>query len=258
VCGLLALTRAELVLLVVVLPVPLIVVGARDVSRRDRAVWTALSVVVAGAVIAPWTAYNTARFDEPVLLTHTLGYNLSISNCDHTYAGGRIGFFDERCLEQREAEGPDPGGDSSTLDSQRRRDGVEYVTDHLSRVPVVVLARVGRAFGVFRPGQQVTLEPRPGTSLAVNRLAFGAYWLLVPCAVLGAVVLRRRGALVFPLLAFVGVAAVAVAITYGYSRYRAPAEVSLVLLAAVGLDAMLTRWERRRAASAPVGASPAA
>jgi hypothetical protein len=50
---------------------------------------------------------------------------------------------------------------------------------------------------------------------------------------------------VYPLLALAGIAVVAVGITYGYSRYRAPAEVSLVILAAVGIDAALERARRR-------------
>ncbi|MGH9025403.1 MAG: glycosyltransferase family 39 protein, partial [Acidimicrobiia bacterium] len=243
VCGLLALSRAELVLLAIALLAPLVLL-APAIPWRRRVGWFAIGGATMAAVIAPWAVYNTARFEDPVFLTHTLGYNLSIANCDHTYSGTRLGFVDERCLEMRRS-GPDSsGGDASTRDLESRDQAVEYMLDHSSRVPVVVLARVGRAWGVFRPIQQMTLEPSRGTDISVTRLAFIAYWLLVPAAVVGAVVLRRRRTPLFPMLAFVIISVIAVATTFGYSRYRAPAEVSLVLLAAVAVDAILARRRR--------------
>jgi hypothetical protein len=65
------------------------------------------------------------------------------------------------------------------------------------------------------------------------------YWLLLVPAVAGIVALRRRRRAVYPLLAFVATVVVTVAVVYGETRYRAAAEVPLVLLAAVGIDAGL-------------------
>jgi hypothetical protein len=53
------------------------------------------------------------------------------------------------------------------------------------------------------------------------------------------------------LLAFPVIVMVSVALTFGQTRYRAPAEVSLVLLGAVGVD-MLVRWLRHE----PAGDEP--
>jgi hypothetical protein len=50
---------------------------------------------------------------------------------------------------------------------------------------------------------------------------------------------------VYPLLGFVALTVLAVIPTIGAIRYRASAEVAIVILAAVGVDVLL-RWLRRR------------
>ena len=77
------------------------------------------------------------------------------------------------------------------------------------------------------------------------------YWVLIPAAVLGAVVLRRRRVTLLPLLALIITVSIGVAVTYGFTRFRASAEVAIVLLAAVGVDAVLRRRARNRQAIAP-------
>jgi hypothetical protein len=110
-----------------------------------------------------------------------------------------------------------------------------------------LLAREGRAWSFFRPFQQTRLDRDWRRSrLWVDRLGLFAYWTLLPAAVLGGVVLRRRGTVVYPLLAFVLTTSVAVAVTYGETRYRASAEVSIVLLAGVGVDAGIRRLASAR------------
>jgi hypothetical protein len=70
--------------------------------------------------------------------------------------------------------------------------------------------------------------------------------VLAGLSVAGVVVLRRRKVPVFPVLAPVAAVVIAVAFTYGQTRFRAPAEISLALLAAVALDAAVRRRARRR------------
>ncbi len=82
------------------------------------------------------------------------------------------------------------------------------------------------------------------------RTGFVVYWLLLPFAVLGVVVARRRHIALFPLAAFFVTVVVAVVITFGETRYRAGAEIPIVLLAALGIDGALTRLVRRRRHSA--------
>jgi hypothetical protein len=54
--------------------------------------------------------------------------------------------------------------------------------------------------------------------------------------------------MVYPLLVFPLSVVISVALTIGATRYRAPAEIPLVLLAAVGVDQLARIWQRRRAA----------
>jgi hypothetical protein len=95
-------------------------------------------------------------------------------------------------------------------------------------------------------------------------MAFVAFWLLVPFAIAGGVILRRR-ALLTPLAAqFVMVTIIAAAV-YGLVRFRTPAEVSMVVLAAVALDRLVDRLrpgsEEAEAVESPdasAGVDPAA
>ena len=63
-CGLAALTRAELVLLVPLLAVPAALV-ARSVATAQRWKLAGVGVLAAAVLIGPWVGYNLSRFDEP-------------------------------------------------------------------------------------------------------------------------------------------------------------------------------------------------
>ncbi|HYF46701.1 MAG TPA: hypothetical protein VD926_10865, partial [Acidimicrobiales bacterium] len=118
-----------------------------------------------------------------------------------------------------------------------------YIDDHLGRLPVVMVARVARMWDVFRPFQNVRfnwqLEAR---GEATSWAALVSYWALVPFAVGGLVVLRRRRLPLSPLLGMAVMISVTAAWTFGTTRYRIPADVALVVAAAVGADALLRRW----------------
>jgi hypothetical protein len=87
----------------------------------------------------------------------------------------------------------------------------------------------------------VHFESERKTPLPVLYAALFAYWALVPLAVLGAVVARRRKVRIYPLLVFFIVVLIPVALTIGAVRYRSTAEIPLVLLAAVGTDHLLRK-----------------
>jgi hypothetical protein len=240
-CALLALTRAEELLLFVVLLVPLVWLS-RGVARRRRLTWVALAGTAGVLVMAPWVAYNMNRFEHPVFLTTSLGPTLRVANCPGVYFGPNIGGWDFGCFRLTRFT-----GDASASDLQQREGAVRYARAHAGRIPIVVLAREGRAWGVFRPFQQTVLDTVGGPPAGVTRLGLFVYWPLAAAAVAGGVVLRRRRVPLFPLLAFVLTVTIAVALTFGQTRYRAPAEVPIVLLAAAAVDAALPR--RRREAT---------
>ncbi len=71
--------------------------------------------------------------------------------------------------------------------------------------------------------------------------------MVLPFAILGLVVLRRRRIPIFPYLAIAASVTVTVAISFGITRYRAPVDAVLPVLAAVALDALWRRYRRRHA-----------
>jgi 4-amino-4-deoxy-L-arabinose transferase-like glycosyltransferase len=227
-CGLLALTRPEHMLLVVAF-CPLLLL-ARSVPRRRRFVLFAVSVVVALLVVLPWISFNATRFERPVGLTTAFGFTLSTGNCQPTYYGRDLGSGQLLCAAQRGFR-----GDASEQDARRLRRARSFIANNLDRVPIVVLAREGRTWAVFRPFDQVRRDAEYGSPLVVEQLRLFAYWLLAPLAAVGAWVLRRRDVSVAPLVSHVVLVALTVAVTFGDTRYRAPAEVSIVLLAAASL-----------------------
>jgi hypothetical protein len=83
-----------------------------------------------------------------------------------------------------------------------------------------------------------TVERRP---LNASRAGLAMYYPAVVAAVAGVVALRRRGVPSFPVMSWLVNVAITVVAFYGSTRFRAPAEPALVLLAAVGVDALLRR-----------------
>jgi 4-amino-4-deoxy-L-arabinose transferase-like glycosyltransferase len=233
-CGVMAMTRSEQILIfpLVVLPVVLAVNWG---SWRRAVAWLAVALVVLLVVIAPWTIFNLGRFQRPVLLSNGFGPALATANCQPAYYGPDIGYGELSCLY------PFYGGDQSINDGKYLHNGVTYAEGHLSRLPVVVFAREGRTFGFWNPFQQTSIDAQwMGTWDGVTRLAMISYWLLLVPACAGVVALRRRGVPLYPLLAFVLTAVVAVGPSIGDPRYRAAAEVPLVLLAATGIDSLIS------------------
>jgi len=249
--GALAMTESELLAVAVVLVAPLIL-SRREVDIRRRIGWLTSAAALCIAIMAPWSIYLSSRFDRPIVLTGAIGSTMAAGNCAQTYHGALLGYFSAACVYGVPAE---PGGDVFDRDAQMRRRAINFMRHHESRVPIVSAARIGRTFGFFRPFQQMRLETVRGTSVWVFRIGFVVYWALLPFAVVGALITRARKIPVYPLLAFFAVVVWTVLFTIGSVRYRAPAEVSLVVLAAVGVDAAVVAGRRqadRLKAPAPV------
>jgi 4-amino-4-deoxy-L-arabinose transferase-like glycosyltransferase len=239
-CGLGALARAELVLLVPLLAVPAALV-ARSVASAQRWKLAGVGVLAAAVLIAPWVGYNLARFDEPTYLSTNDGIALLGSNCDSVYFGDGIGLTDLKCL------GPNPRGDQS-VDSKIYRDrAFDYIRDHKKRALLVAFARVGRTWSLFRPWDMVSYNKGEGREGWVTTLGLIAYYPLLVAAVAGWVVMRRRRRRSWPLLVPVMIVTIASAATYGQTRFRVPAEPTLVVLASAAIAAVVARdWPARR------------
>lgn len=239
--GATALTRAEAILFVPLVAGPLILLDRRH-AWAERLRHAAVAVTVTVAVVAPWVAFNLARFDEPVFISSGFDPTFAVSNCAPVYYGRLLGYWDQRCI----IDVPAPThGDVPAQEIYYRKLAVTYFDAHRSRVPVVVVARVGRALGLFRPVQQIKLDRIEDRELRPSELGLAMYYALAAGTVGGVWALRRRRAPVSPILATVATVVVATAITFGETRYRASAEPVLVIGAAVGLASLVRRRRER-------------
>jgi hypothetical protein len=98
-------------------------------------------------------------------------------------------------------------------------------------------------WGVFRPFQTAELDAR---GLNADRVGLFASYALIPLAIWGLVIIRRREQSILPMLALAAMVTVTAVIFYGAIRFRVPADVAIVVCAAVALDAA---WSKLRTSS---------
>jgi hypothetical protein len=294
--GAAALVRAEMVLLGPLLILPMLL-RVRALSFAQQAARIAVAGLVMAAVLTPWVYRNLTVFNHPVTMSTGTGITLANTNCDDTYDGGGLGFWSFRCIpelpwtfpeDQLRATDPatlrlwvDRSGldapadatpdqlvdlllvhattaDQSDAEIYLRAVGMDYLTEHLDRLPVVTAARFGRMWNLYRPDEQLQLENGEGRPKDAARFGLVLFYPLMGFAIGGGVVLARRREPLLPLLVPVVIVTLAALTAFGQSRYRAPAEPLLMVLAAVGLMALLG-WARRRrggTAEAPEASAP--
>ena len=225
--GLLALTRAEGVLLFALLALP-VAFAVPSLDWRRRLERIGVMALAALALVLPWVAFNLARFEAPAYLSTGSGVTLVDSSCNAVYSGPFIGWWSFLCIPDRISN------DEAVNDRENREVALRYVRRHTSDLPTVVAARVGRMWGVFRPLQTADLD---GRGVNADRAGLAASYVLIPLAIGGLVMLRRRREPILPMLALGAMVTITAALFYGAIRFRVPADVAIVVCAAVALDA---------------------
>lgn len=266
-CGLAALARAEVGLFLPLMVWPILVV-ARDVDRRRQVMRMGMATLATAAVIAPWSLWNLGRFQEPVAISTNDGLTLLGAYCDYTFEGPLKGAWtlDDCSLgvlrnldDRKPADGPTsftepcddatqlrpPCWDASTKSKIMRGDALTYLRHNLSDLPGVVAARQGRVWGWYELDQAAQAGIAEGRSPTVTRWGFYTTWVLTPVALLGLVVLRRRGVTIIPFVASFALVVVVTSAFYGLVRFRVPFDVALCFLVGVVAAAIIDDGPRR-------------
>jgi dolichyl-phosphate-mannose-protein mannosyltransferase len=227
--GLTMLARADALVVAVCVVVPMAMLAARRWSRR-----CAFAVIAIGGlviVVMPWVMRNEAHFGRFLVATTSTSRTVAGANCSASYGGALIGDWDAAC-------GADPLGPNSEIavyDEQMTR-GIDYARGHMTRLPLVVVVRELREFGLFRPRQQAHLEAIETRSYHWQLLAW-ACWL--PAMALGTagfvVMIRRRVRSACMLLGVVASVVLVAAFGHGNQRFRTACEPVVLVAAAVAI-----------------------
>jgi hypothetical protein len=252
-CGVVAMGRAELILFV-----PLLGLVVALTTRTDwgqRAGLAGVVLLAAALVIAPWVGFNLHRFHDATFVSTNDGIALAGSNCANVYYGKGIGLTaitgPHACIDY-----PPPPGDQSQVAKVYRTRAFHYMREHWRRVPLVVAARIGRTWSLYRPLDMVNFNKGEGRESWVTRLGLLVYYPTLLLAIAGAIAMWRRRArralwvLLVPAIALTA----GVAATYGQTRFRSAAEPSLAILAAVGVLTLFP-WLARQWRSSAVPSS---
>ncbi len=256
--GVATLVRAEALLMLPLVLLPMVVRATRGASRARRFGVILAVGIVAVTVVSPWVLFNLARFQRPMLLSAD-GITLAEGNCDSTYHGVGLGYYDLNCIHGPSVVGPQleryyATHDQSVENAQLRSQAFRYMRAHIDEVPGVMLVRVGRLWQITRVDQtrrfDIEIEGRDHYAVTIG---FWYTYALMPLAAAGAVVLFRRRVPITPLVMLIFIATVTSAMALGVLRYRVLAEPGLVLLAATAVASALGSVTNRRR---PVEATP--
>jgi 4-amino-4-deoxy-L-arabinose transferase-like glycosyltransferase len=238
VIGLAALTRSEALLLLLLLAFP---------AARRRWRFLALSTAAVAVICIPWAVRNSLEYDQPVALTTGDGSVLAGANIDSTYYGHLLGGWDFNGLYWTPS-GRRVDRNEAVQSDRWRRDGLNYIGDHLGRVPAVLGVRLLRTFDAYPvlPGAHARFVSDNYNHIHsldyVSRLMLLVVYVL---AVIGGIGLRRRGEPLWPFLAPLILVVLVSLFGYGDPRFRQATDVALVVLAGVGVAGMKGRpWTR--------------
>ncbi len=252
VMGLTMLCRDELTLLVLFIMVPMCLL-AKALSWKRRFAVLGVGLLSLSVVIGPWVGYNMVRFEKPTFISTGAGITMASADCPLTFSGEFEGYWAMVCA-LNDAKHLSKHEDESAQGAQFEHMAITFLEHHENRLFPVTLAKEGRAFGFFHPLQQISfdafLETRPYHWALVG---LGMYYALLVLSIPGTLLLRRARIPVYPLWAIGLNVAIAVAITFGNTRYRLPFDVATVMMGSV---ALAWAWGKMRPERAPAPTPP--
>jgi 4-amino-4-deoxy-L-arabinose transferase-like glycosyltransferase len=240
-CGLAALTRTEALLLVPLLVLPILWWGRPELRRR--LVGALVALVALGAVVVPWAVRNARELGSFTISTVSPDTALAGANCDATYAGPGLGSWDYGCTrpELRRELGEQEWG------RRLRAETRDHISEHPGRLPVVVVARELRVWGLWDPSDQVPREVVETRSEWFQWVAWVAGLVVLVGGVAGLAHLGTAGRRdVVVLWAPIAMVVLTAALTHGNTRFSAVAQPVL----AVGVAVTVTTLARRGGAGA--------
>ena len=242
--GLLALTRPELLLVTALLVFFVIGVHhADDVKRRLKC--AAVVLIASLIVIAPWIIWNQTRFSDSVYISTNDGLTLAGANCDSTYYND-IGSWDIWCAYETTIP---KDADASRASTLMRHDGLSYWNDHITRYPIVAAARIARVLSVGFIGSNNNAATFEGRPKWVSLLGVFQFWLILVAAAFGLRKLANRIDQIILLVLLPTIVLVAM-VANAYVRFRLPAEIGLIVLAAIGINHLLNAKQIQKASCA--------
>lgn len=207
---------------------------------------TALAAACAVLVVVPWTIRNAVVLDGfvPISIQDAAAYgtfNDEAAN-DPTYPyAWRAAPGDLTAELER-----DPPASEVEFRERLQGDARDYVLDHPASIPKAFFWNgLSRFWDVRRPSLALNETDFDGRSRTLTAIGLGAYYVLLPLAILALWRLRSRREIVFPVLALAVAAALVFTIQAG-TRYRAPIEPLIVVLACSNL-ALLGRFREDEA-----------
>ncbi len=180
-------------------------------------------------ICAPWVVHNLTTFKRTEIISTQLGRTLIGANCPGAYSGSLEGYWDYQC----QLSNPPPPGDQSISDAYYRDQAIHYALNHKSRWIPVIYARLGRTWGFYDPINNLGIDEYLQRPYWASVWQLIMYYLMLPSALAGFFMLKRRKIPTIYFLAPIIVVTVATVVTYGTTRFRAAAEPSLIVLAAI-------------------------
>ncbi|MFL5913794.1 MAG: ArnT family glycosyltransferase [Gaiellaceae bacterium] len=225
---------------------------------RRGALLTVLSLACMCLVVAPWTIRNhhVTGVYVPISSQDQAPYGVFNADSAHDpkypWAWRYVTTRDRDVLAQRRTLS------EVQIRKVLRTRAIDYIKAHPSSVPKAFFWNgLTRLWDVRHPGYVLDEASATGRSRAATAIGLAMYWVMLPLALAALWFFRSRRGLVLPVIAM-ALSASVVFTADAASRYRAPFEPLMVILATAAAFELARRWSLRRGSPSPPRAEPAA